>query len=548
MRDIILKHALVNAVEFNGKANPGSVIGKVVAEKPELKSDMRTLGKTVAEVVREVNSWKLEKQKAELAKFGKIEKPKKEERVGLPPLPEAKKGKVVMRLAPYPSGPLHIGNAKPYLLNDAYTKMYKGKLLLVIDDTIGSEQKQVVPDAYKLIPEGLAWLGIKFNPKIIFKSDRLNIYYKHAVEMIEKDAAYVCECSYDQLKHNRANCIACEHRCHSIKENMEKWKGMVGGKYGEGQATLRLKTDIAHPNPAFRDRVLLRISDREHPRVKKRYKVWPLLDFSWAIDDHLLGITHILRGKDLMIESDMEKFIWDIFGWPHAVLIHTGMVQLEGVKISKSKSYLEIKTGVYKGWDDPRTWSLQSLRKRGFLPEAIRAFTLAGGVTEHDVTIPVDNLYAENRKMIDAIADRYFFVAEPVEISLDRLLMRSVKAPLYPGKRKYRTIPATKKIFVEKLDYMANKGREVRLMHFCNIMLDRTAKVTGKPVKDIPKMHWVPEKAVKARLVMPDGREIDGLLEPAAAKLKKGAIVQFERIGFCRCDSTKPLVFYYAHR
>ncbi|MEM7820495.1 MAG: glutamate--tRNA ligase, partial [Candidatus Aenigmatarchaeota archaeon] len=481
MRDIILKHALLNAIEFGGKANASAVIGKVVAEKPELKADMAAVSKAVAEVVKEVNSWNIEKQKAELKKFGKIEKPKKAERTGLPPLPEAKKGKVVMRLAPFPSGPLHIGNAKPYILNDEYARAYKGKLLLIIDDTMGSPQKQIVPEAYNLIPEGLKWLGVRFDPKIIFKSDRLNIYYKYAVLLIEKGFAYVCECSYDQLKHNRANGIPCNHRDYSIKENMSKWQDMLEGKYAEGQAVLRLKTDMGHPNPAFRDRVLFRITTRTHPRVKNKYRVWPLLEFSWAIDDHLLGITHILRGKDLMMESEMERFIWNVFGWPHPQIVHTGLVRIEGVKVSKSKSQLEIAKGIFKGWDDPRTWSLQSLRKRGFLPDAIRAFVLAGGVTEHDVTIPIDNLYAENRKMIDAIANRYFFVAEPVEITLDRLVTRSVKAPLYPGKRKYRTIPASRKIFIDKLDYMANKGREVRLMHFCNIVLDKNAKVTGKP-------------------------------------------------------------------
>ena len=548
MRDVILKHALLNAIEFGGKASAGSVIGKVVAEKPELKADMATLGKTVAQVVKEVNSWKPEKQKAELKKFGKIEKFEKKERVGLPPLLNAKKGKIVMRMAPFPSGPLHIGNAKQYILNDEYTKMYKGKLLLVIDDTMGSAQKQIMPEGYELIPDGLKWVGVKFNPKIILKSDRLKLYYQYATELIENGMAYVCECSFDQLKHNRANALPCDHRYNSTKDNLQKWKDMLAGKYDEGQAVLRIKTDMAHANPAFRDRVLFRITKRSHPRVKNKYWVWPLLEFSWAIDDHLLGITHILRGKDLMIESDMERLIWDIFNWQHPVIIHTGMMQIEGIKISKSKSQQEILNGTYKGWDDPRTCSLQSLRKRGFLPEAIRSFILAGGVTEHDVTVPVDSLYAENRKAIDSIADRYFFVAEPVEIELDKLLMKNVKAPLYPGKRRYRTIPASKKIFVEKLDYMANKGREIRLMHFCNLKLDKESHVTGKPLKDIPKMHWVPAKSVKAKLVMPDGKEINGFAEPAAAKLKVGKIVQFERIGFCRCDSVKPLTFYYAHR
>lgn len=548
MRDIILKHALLNAVEFNGKANAGAVIGKVVAEKPELKTDMKALGKAVAEIVKGVNSWGIEKQKAELKKFGKIEKPKKEERVGLPPLPEAKKGKVVMRLAPFPSGPLHLGNAKQFILNDEYCRMYKGRLLLVIDDTAGSPQKQIAPEAYKLIPDGLKWLGVKFEPKIMYKSDRLKIYYQHAAELIQKGAAYVCECDYQAVKHNRANGIECGHRAQSIEENLDKWKAMLKGKYKEGQAVLRLKTDMGHPNPAFRDRVLARISERPHPKVDKRFKVWPLLEFSWAMDDHLLGMTHILRGKDLMMESEMEKFIWDIFGWPSPVMIHTGRLRIEGVQMSKSASRLEIERGVLKGWDDPRTWSLQSLAKRGIRPAAIRALILAGGVTEHDISVPIESLYAENRKLIDERADRYFFVAEPVEITLDKLLMRSVKAPLYPGRRKYRKIPTAKKIFVDKLDFVANRGREVRLMHFCNVMLDTKAKVTGKPVKDIPKLHWVPAKAVKAKLIMPNGKEVEGFLEPAAAKLKKDAMVQFERIGFVRCDSVKPLVFYYAHR
>jgi glutamyl-tRNA synthetase len=303
---------------------------------------------------------------------------------------------------------------------------------------------------------------------------------------------------------------------------------------------------MQHPNPAFRDRVLCRISERRHPRVGNKYKVWPMLELSWAVDDHLLGITHVLRGKELMIESDMCKFIWDVLGWKHPTLIHTGLLQIEGIKLSKSKAQKEIKSGEYAGWDDPRTWSIQSLRKRGFLPQAIKNFIISLGIEEHEMVVPIERLYNENKKFIDSTSNRYFFVGEPIEIKLDKLLMKSVKAPLFPGKKKFRKIPTTKKIFVEKLDFTNSAGKEVRLMHFCNIMLKQEAKVTGKNLKDVPKIHWVPSKNVKVSVIMPDANEVKGLAEPEVKKVKPGQVVQFERIGFARCD--KKGLFYFAHK
>lgn len=544
VKEVILKHALANAVQFGGKADLGAVLGKVLAEEPGLKSDIDSAKKEAMEVIKEVNSWSAEKQKKELEKTG-YEKPEKEQRVGLPPLPNAR-GKVVMRIAPFPSGPLHIGNAKPFILNDEYVKTYGGKLLLVMDDTIGTEEKMIVPEAYKLIPEGLKWLGIKFDKKIIYRSDRLKLYYGHAEKMIKMDKAYVCECGFGELRKNRMESRECRHRSKSIEENIADWKKMIKGKFKEGEAVLRIKTDLAHPNPAFRDRVLLRISNRPHPRTKKKYKVWPLLDFAAAVDDHLLGITHVLRGKDLMIESEMERYIWDIFDWKHAVIIHSGLMRIEGVKLSKSKSQREISSGRYEGWDDPRTWSLQSLRKRGFTPEAVRSFLLESSLTEHDVTIPIENLYAANRKLIDAESQRYFFVAEPVEISIDKPPKRSVKAPLYPGKKQTRSIPVGKKVFVEKIDFLQNNGKEVRLMHLCNIILGKKSKVTGVRLKEVPKIHWASSRAVKAKVVMPNGASINGLAEPALSKVKPGQTVQLERLFFVCCN--KKGVFYFSHK
>ena len=161
MEKSILKHALQNAIKYKGKANAGAVIGKIFGDFPDLKKDFKGTFKEVSKIVEKINSMSLDEQINELKKIApEILEKKKESIKILPELPNNKK--VIMRLAPYPSGPLHIGNARQAVLNDEYVKKYKGKLILFIDDTIGSDDKNISKDAYKLIPEGLNWLKINF--------------------------------------------------------------------------------------------------------------------------------------------------------------------------------------------------------------------------------------------------------------------------------------------------------------------------------------------------------------------------------------------------
>ncbi len=393
-------YALKNAIEHNGKSMENAVISSLFHEGLK-KEEVKNIISEVKRIVFEVNSLSLEEQGEEFKKSEK-EVSRREIREGLPELPNVN-GKVVLRIAPYPSGALHIGNARTLILNDEYAKKYKGKLLLVIDDTIGSEKKQIVPEAYKLIEDGVKLLNIKYY-KLIRKSERLEIYYEYAKKLIEKDKAYVCSCSAKTLRKNRAEGIECLHRKQKAGENLELWKKMFDKSVREGQCILRIKTSMKDKNPAFRDRVLFRICDREHPRVGRKYRIWPLLDFSWAIDDYLLGITHIIRGKELMIETEMEKYIFDIFCWKKPEFIHIGLLQFEGVKLSKSKGQNEIKSKKYSGWDDPRTWSIQSLVKRGIQLKVLRKFLIELGTNQNEISAPIDVLYSENRKALHELA------------------------------------------------------------------------------------------------------------------------------------------------
>jgi glutamyl-tRNA synthetase len=568
LKDLVLKNALLNASQYGGKANEKIVIGKVVSGNPEFKSNMKEVVSTSKGVVEEVNGWDLEKQKAEMDRLGlKVEKKHENEREGgLPELPKAKYGKVVMRMAPYPSGPLHIGNTRMVILNDEYKKRYGGTLILCFDDTIGSKEKFVVKEAYDLIKDGLDWLGVKYD-KAIYKSDRMEIFYRYAEDILKRGLAYVCLCESEQLRKNRADGVGCAHREQSIDVNLELWNGMLSGKFKGGQAAVRLKTDVNHPNPAFRDRVLLRVSDSEHPRVGSKYKVWPMLEFSWAVDDYELGMTHILRGKDLVMEDDMEVYVWEKLGVPKErmpIFLHYGMLKLDEVKLSKSASRASIESGEFTGWDDPRTWSLQSLRKRGIMPEAVRNFIIKMGMSLADVTVPAEILYSENRKIIDPIAKRYFALFEPVKFSVDGLpdhdILKNVKVPSHPEfpEMGQRSVPFDKEsVFIERADLEKNKGKSVGLINLFSAKLPSQSGKNAKYESDtigmnMPKMQWVSEPNVKIRVVMPDGTEKTAVAEPGIADAKEGDIVQLVRSGFCRVDSAGgkggDIVLYFAHK
>ena len=551
MEEIFKKHALINAVEHKGKANVQAVLNRSVAEKPELKIRIKEIIRIIQKVVKEVNALSLEEQEKMMEELGiELERKVKE---GLPELKNAEVGRVVMRLAPFPSGPLHLGNARMVILNDEYVKKYKGKLLLVFDDTIGSTEKSILPEAYQMIEEGLKWLGVEFHEKV-YKSDRLEIFYKYGREIIEKGFAYVCTCSEKEIRENRKNGIECLCRRRSVQENLDLWEKMLEGKFKEGEATVRIKTDMKHPNPAFRDRVLFRISEREHPRVGKKYKVWPMLEFSWAVDDWLLGVTHILRGKQLVIEDVMEEFIWEKMGWPKKEFIHYGMLKVEEAILSKSETRKMIERGIISGWEDPRTWSLQSLKKRGFQPESIRKFIIKMGLSEADVTVPLEILYAENRKLIDPIANRYMAVISPVCVSVENApKLFSTEIRMHPDfpERGTRKIPVnTQRIYLEKDDIEKLEGKEVGLINLFSVRIDKKVEFLSNEISyDIPKIHWVSEPNVEIKIIMPNGEIKKALAEPSVEELKEGEIVQLYRIGFCRVDKTgKDKVLYFAHK
>lgn len=573
LEEIARRYALLNAVKYGGKASFKAVMGKIISEQPEFKSKTRELSAILKKIVEEINKISFKEQKLLASQFAMPEKEEEAEDKVLPTLPNVDRVEtVVMRLAPYPSGPLHIGNARMVVLNDEYVKRYNGSLLLVFDDTIGSEEKVILPEAYDLILEGLDWLGAKWH-KTLYKSDRLLIFYKWCRKLLEDGFAYVCTCEPSKWREQyKLTKRPCPCRSLSVEENLHRWDRMIDGTYGAGEAAVRLKTGMKVDDPALRDHVIMRISDRVHPRAGSKYRVWPLLEFSWAIDDALLGITHILRGKDLIKEDRVERIIWDLLGFKDREFIHYGTIRFSDLSLSKSRSRRLIDKGVYRGWTDPRTWSLQSLQKRGLKPEAVRQAVLDLGLSLTDIDYSPSILYAVNRKMIDPVANRLFFVDIPVELIVEDgpddevIAANPPRHPDYPDRGKRHISVAIENgrfsVYISKSDVGRLRiGDVIRLKDLANIkirsineariMTSYHSRTIGNARQSDVKriIHWVPtDDNVPLEVVMENGEILKGLGEPECIDLSEGSIVQFERYGFVRVDRLKPVTrVYFAH-
>ncbi len=553
LEEIVFKHALLNAAKHKGSANPGAVMGSIMSSEPELRPRAKEIGPLSGKIVAQVNALSPEEQKAKMEEFGvAVEEKKQKKEEGLPKLPGKNKD-VVMRFAPNPSGPLHIGHARAAIPNGEYVKKCGGKFILRIEDT---DPKRIYEPAYELIQEDLKWLGIEPD-EVYYQSDRFEIYYQYAEELIKRGAAYMCTCDGGEFKKLKDNCQACPCRDNTVEENMELWKKFPEMEAGE--AVLRVKTDINHKNPAIRDWVAMRIVEEEHPRMGTKYRVYPMMNFSVSVDDHLLGMTHVLRGKDHLANSEKQKYLYQHMGWEIPEFIHYGRLKMEDIALSTSKAMAGIEDGTYSGWDDPRLGTLKAIARRGIQPETITQLMVEIGIKMSDSAISWKKIYGLNRNIIEQKVNRYFFVPNPVKIDIadvpEEDLGLAIERPLHPDfeERGNRTLVFNSEVYIPQADLSDGISR---LMDAVNVEIkDNDVVFHSKSFEDARDakariIQWVPTDAIKAKVVMDDASVIEGLCEVDCKDLNVGDIVQFERFGFARLDEIKDdeLIFYYAHK
>jgi len=586
LREFIRKTALLNAVQHGGKAQAGPIVGKLLGERQELRSQAKELNLLINEVLAEVNKLPSEEQKRIVAENWPqtVEKKKVEEEKHLPPLPNADKYKqIVTRFSPNPDCVLHLGSARAILLSHEYARIYKGKFILRFEDT-DPKVKRPSLEFYDSIRGDLAWLGCKVDEEYI-QSDRIPIYYEYAERLIRDDNAYVCTCVPEEFRKLTLLSQPCPCRNLPAAEHLERWKRMLDGGYAEGSAVVRVKTDLNHPNPAVRDWPALRIIDNKkypHPRVGSKYRVWPLYNMAAGLDDHLLGITHIIRGKEHLTNGVRQEFMYKHLGWEYPQAIHYGRLKITGAFLSKSKIVAGIRAGEFMGFDDPRLATFAALRRRGITPEAIKKMIVDVGPRPIDATLSWENLYSYNRKLLDPTVNRAFFVSEPVQLKVQGIPKTfTAQLPLHPekpekGTRQHIVMPSGAEkeavFWIAKKDAVTMEtGKVVRLMELFNVNIEQASlQITDGPdpvtasieaafasesYEDVRKIkaqliHWIPVgDECPCQVVMPDASVVEGVAESLCKELKPSTVIQFERFGFVRIDSVgDKIVAYYAHK
>ncbi len=564
LKKLIRGIALLNASEHDGKTRNDSIISKVIGTKPELRSRIKDVIPLISQIVIDVNELSVETQRKELEnKYAEllIVKPK-QERTGLPPLEDAEQGNVITRFPPEPNGYPHIGHAKASIIDEEYAKMYGGKLILRFDDTNPEKERL---EYYAAIKVGLDWLGVKYD-LIKNTSDDMEIIYKKARELIDAGHAYVCTCDKETISKNRREMIPCKCRMGNLDQNSTRWNKMFD-KFKPGEAIVRFRGDMSSENTVMRDPTLLRIIDESHPIHKNKYRVWPNYDFAVAIEDSIDGITHAFRTKEYELRTELYYTILDKLGMRKPKMLEFSRLEFEGMPVSKRVLKPLVEEGKVSGFDDPRLPTLEGLRRRGIVPEAIRKFILSLGFTKSDTMPPFETLESFNRKIIDPASIRLFIVFEPVKLTVINNNLTEIEISNHPqndmGKRR---IEIDGNFYISKSDSETLKiGDEVRLLELYNIRITKIGpemegEVTDTNYKpDIPKMQWVSRKnPVNIEVLISDVLFINdqfnenslevkqAITEQYYLELNVGTEIQFVRFGYCRKDSANQAI--YTHK
>jgi glutaminyl-tRNA synthetase len=509
-------------------------------------------------------------------------------------------GRIATRFPPEPNGYLHIGHAKAICLDFGIARELGGTCNLRFDDTNPTTEDVEYVES---IQADVRWLGFDWDG-LYYASDYFEDCYKTAERLIEKGLAYVDSLNEKEISEYRGDYYTkgkpSPYRDRPVAENLDLFRRMRAGEFPDGKHVLRAKIDIQSPNMNMRDPILYRIRHAPHHRTGKKWCIYPMYDYAHPLSDAAEKITHSIC--TLEFEAHRPLYDWCIqnAGVFPSRQIEFARLNLTYTVMSKRKLAELVQKGLVKGWDDPRMPTLAGLRRRGYTPEAIRAFCERIGVAKMESVVDVGLLEHHLREDLNKRCPRLMAVLRPLKVVIENFpegQVKELEAPMHPedpsaGTRK---MPFTRTLYVERDDYKDEAvkdwyrlapGKEVRLRYAClvtckDVIRNAAGEVTelrctmdtqswggtspdGRTVKGT--LHWVSaEKSVpvEARLydrlfkvenpgategvpftdeLNPDSLTVvEARGEPALASMKAGERVQFERLAYFYVDpDSKP--------
>ncbi len=503
-------------------------------------------------------------------------------------------GAVVTRFPPEPNGYLHIGHAKSICLNFGVAEENGGRTYLRFDDTNPGKESREYVDAIKA---DVRWLGFDWGDRLTHASDYFDQLYDSAIQLIEMGKAYVDSLSAEEIREHRGTLTDAgqdsPYRNRTVEENLDLFRRMRAGEFGDGEHVLRAKIDMASPNMNMRDPTLYRIRHIPHQNAGDKWNIYPMYDFAHGLSDAFEGITHSLCTLEFEDHRPLYDWFLDQLEPPHRPRqIEFSRLNLAYALTSKRKLNLLVEEGVVNGWDDPRLATLAGMRRRGYPPAALRDFISRIGVTKKDNLIEMGVLENSVRENLDHNAERRMGVLNPLKIVLTNYpddeteQMTALNHPNRPDLGT-RELPFGRELYIERDDFMEEAPRkffrlkpdaEVRLRFAYIIRCDEVVKDEAGKVVELRcsydadtrsgsgssdrkvkgTIHWVSAAhALEAEVrlydrlfTVPDPGAADDVhenlnpnsLEIANARLEpslasESDAVQFERLGYFAPDA-----------
>ncbi|MEN2998292.1 MAG: glutamate--tRNA ligase [Brevinematia bacterium] len=255
---------------------------------------------------------------------------------------------VNLRFAPSPTGYLHLGNVRTAIFNYLYARKNNGKFILRIEDTDLQRSEKVFVDAIK---RDLEWLGLHWD-EIYFQSDRFDIYREYAEKLIQEGRAYYCTCSKDEIRERQKDSA-------NIKFGV-KYDRHCRGRSKKPMEEHVIRFDIGEFNyveyeDVVKGKIRVPFSDLDDFVIIKGDGT-PTYNFAVVIDDHLMEITHVIRGEDHITNTAKQILIYQSLGFEIPVFAHLPLI------LNKDRSPLSKREG---------SISIEHYRKEGFIPEGV---------------------------------------------------------------------------------------------------------------------------------------------------------------------------------
>ena len=412
-------------------------------------------------------------------------------------LQEGRSTKIHTRFPPEPNGYLHIGHAKSICLNFGIALEFSGTCNLRMDDTNPAKEDveyvdSIIADVQWLIGE---WaedrLGMKANGVPFFASDYFDEIYGHAISLIKKGAAYVCDMTPEDTDAFRREGKNSPFRERSIEENLDLFTRMRAGKFSDGTRTLRAKIDMSAPNVWLRDPLIYRIRHAEHHHTGGAWCIYPMYDFAHCLSDYIEGITHSICTLEFEVHRPLYDWILASLDLPRALphQYEFARLNLSYTVMSKRKLMQLVSEKLVTGWDDPRMPTISGIRRRGVTASALRNFAYHIGITKYNGLTDVGVLEHTIREEFNKSAQRRLAVLRPIKVVLTNLPqdhfeeLDAVNHPENPTDT--RKVPFSRELYIERDDFMETPppkffrlkpGGEVRLKYAYIIRCDEVVK------------------------------------------------------------------------